>query len=172
MTDQTEINFNGNYPKGVDPSFIDSIEHGANCPTCGQFAKIYAKRKITSSMALGFILIYRHAQTLENPWSYIKIDDVFNGNPTVRSVTQVTGEFPKLRFWELIKKNDELRDDGSDRTNLYKITPFGAQFVRAYVTVPKYMKIYNNSPLEFWGPQVDIRDCLGNRFNYRELMGY
>ena len=172
MTDQSEFDWTPrrNDPKGVDPDFLDRLEKGATCPTCGQFAKIYKKRKVTCSMALALILIYQYSRTLQNPSSFIKVDDVFNHNPKVRSVTQVTGEFPKLRHWGLIKRNDALREDGSNRTNLYRMTGQGVDFVLQKDTISKYATIYHDTPLEFWGPQVTIKECLGKKFNYRELM--
>lgn len=172
MTEQGEFDWTPqrNDPEGVDPAFLHRLEKGAICPTCGQFARIYRKRRVTGSMAFGLILIYHYSLTLEDSFSFIKVDDVFNHNPKVRSVTQVTGEFPKLRHWSLIKKNDGLRDDGSSRTNLYRITEPGIRFVLDQVMITKYATIYNDTPLEFWGPQVTIRDCLGKKFNYRELM--
>ena len=173
MNDQSEFNWTPprNDPEGVDPDFLVQLEKGAICPTCGQFAKIYRKRRVTGSMAFGLILIYRYSKTLEFPLSFIKVDDVFNHNPQVRSVTQVTGEFPKLRHWDLIKKNDGIREDGSSRTNLYRITVRGIAFVLDQIMITKYATIYNDTKLEFWGPQVTIKECLGKKFNYRELMG-
>jgi len=83
----------------------------------------------------------------------------------------VRSDFPKLRYWGLIQALDGKREDGSSRNGYYIITEQGRMFVQNKISLPKYMHIYNSVALKNSGEFVKITDCLGEKFNYEELMG-
>lgn len=71
--------------------------------------------------------------------------------------------------WGLIEEEPIVRPDGG-RAGWWRITPFGQQFVLGNSTVPKYARLYDGRCLGLEGVPVTIRDCLGTKFNYADLM--
>lgn len=133
----------------------DRIEEGERCPCCSQFAKVY-RRKIHATMARDLIMLYRKFQTAS--WFHLS-EHV--GHP---------GDFAKLRYWNLVVEQPTLRPDGG-RAGWWLITAAGAVWVGGSGTVPLYAHIYDGRLLRLSGPDVTIRDALGTRFDYAELMG-
>lgn len=135
-------------------------EDGERCPCCTQYTKVY-KRKINSSMAADLIAMYRAYAT---EWGYL---------PTLRRRASRKGnrEESKLRYWGLVEEEIERRPDGG-RSGWWRVTEDGARFVRMEVTLPKYARIFDGRCLGLTGPPVSIRDCLGDAFNYDELMSW
>lgn len=132
------------------------VDEGHNCPICTQFAKVY-RRKITANMAHMLIRMY-HAAGLE----FVYLPSLRKGNEAMdQTVTQ---------HWGLIEEERTRREDGG-RVGWWRLTPLGAQFVRGEVAVPKYVRIYNGRRLSLIGEAVTIREALGTKFDYAELMG-
>lgn len=152
--------------KEVKSWLRERVYKGEKCPCCLQMAKVY-KRTITSAMAIALVHIYRRQMEIGlNEWMHVEnyLKGVPNAPPSLR------GDFPKLRFWGLLEKKDETRDDGSDRNGFYRITPNGVGFVRGEILVHKYIYIYNQRPLKSDGVMVSISDALGEPFDYQKLM--
>ena len=147
---------------------VENRNDGAECPCCGQLAKVY-RRSITGSMAYVLILIDRHFQT-ETDWLHVPtyLGRVAGGTAATRG-----GDWAKLVHWGLLVECDAVRDDGSDRAGYYKITDLGKQFVRGDVRVPKYVYLYDGARMvrsASEDPVVSIRDALKETFNYDDLM--
>jgi len=70
----------------------------------------------------------------------------------------------------LLEKKKENREDGSNRNGYYKITGRGIAFIIGEFTVKESVLIYNNTVEGFEGKEITIKDALGVRFNYDELM--
>jgi hypothetical protein len=141
-------------------------DEGHKCPCCTQFTKVY-RRKIHASMAHALILMYRLDQTLPDDNKWIAIADILEH----RQVADAA----KLKYWGLIEEEDAVREDGSGRTGHWRLTDLGRRFVRGNALVNKYVRIFNGRKLhdrtqEEMGGPVTIHDCLGKRFNYRDLM--
>lgn len=131
-------------------------DEGAKCPCCNQFTKVY-RRKITSQTARAMVLMWREAG---NDYVYM---------PTLLGRKQA--DETKARYWGLIEEAPEVRDDGSSRVGVWRLTPKGVAFVRGMTRVPKYARIYDGRCLGFDDTElVDIYDALGTRFNYSDLM--
>ena len=129
--------------------------HGAACPACGQFAKIY-QRTITSPMA----------RTLIVAWDQHGIE--WFHMPSLVGASR--GDEAKLVHWGLLEEEKVLRPDGG-RAGFWRVTDDGAQFAQGHITVPKYALIYDGRCYGHDGDLVDIRACLGERFRLDELMG-
>lgn len=132
------------------------------CPCCNQKAKIY-RRKISSNVAYGLIVLakkYYGEFHLEK--TLIELD----------LLKIVRSDFPKLRYWGLISAMEGTREDGSSRNGYYTITEAGRMFVMNKISMPKYVYIYNNKPLNKSGSsdRVKITDCLGEKYDYSEMM--
>lgn len=134
---------------------------GCSCPTCGQFVKVY-NRTITSTMARQLI----HAWRCHGAGKWFHTRDVVMDSSGA-------GDFSKLEFWGLIEKSKAKPEDDFKRTSgLWRVTDKGAAFIAGDLSLPRHAAIYNNKLLDFIGPDEGIKEALGNRFNYRELMGW
>lgn len=140
-----------------------NFEEGAKCPCCGQFVKLY-KRKITSSMAYGLIVINR----LKEPGEIFHLNKFFKELPNVPAA--IHGDMPKLRLWGLLSDIEKELDDGNPNCGLYTLTPEGRAFVMGAISVPKYCFMYNNKVTAKSEELTTIREALGDQFNYSELM--
>lgn len=132
----------------------DRIDEGERCPCCTQFAKVY-KRKIHSTMARDLVSLWRRFGRDE--WFHLA-DHV--GHP---------GDFAKLRYWGMVVEEVERRPDGG-RSGWWLISLIGERFVRGSIGVEKYAHIYDGRCLQMSGGLVWVRDALGDRFDYEELM--
>lgn len=134
---------------------LQMFNEGANCPCCGQFAKVY-QRTINSAMARALILFHKEGGTTE--WVH---------GPSITRAARA--DEAKLRYWELIEESAGRREDGA-RAGLWRVTPAGEQFVRGLRQVPRYALIYDGRLLGFDGDLIGIKEALGTRFDYAELM--
>jgi hypothetical protein len=131
------------------------VEEGETCPCCKQFAKVY-RFGINSAISQGLISMYRKGG---RDWVYVP------------DLKLPGGHMLKFRFWGIIEKPPELkRDDGSARVGVWRLTELGEAWVRCEATVPSHARIYNNRCLGLVGDPITIREALGKKFRYDELM--
>jgi hypothetical protein len=128
---------------------------GAKCPCCTQLAKQY-RRKLNSGMARSLIQMYKAGGTT---W-FVDVTKVCLGG---------TREEGKLRYWGLVEEAEEKREDGG-RAGWWRVTKEGEMFIRQQVTMPSHCLLYDNHFRGFSGAHVTIQDCLGKKFNLRELL--
>jgi hypothetical protein len=133
---------------------IDNVEEGVHCPACTQMAKVYRNRKVSGTMAKTLITLWRHAGM-----------DYAHGP----SLPGDTHEISQLAWWGLVEEERVLREDGG-RAGWWRLTEHGRAFVLARATIPKYARVYDSRFLNLRGKPVTIRDALGSKFDYRELM--
>lgn len=143
---------------------------GAFCPCCQRFAKVY-KRSIHHTMAVVLILMARRQPRGE----FFHVPRYLAGldlAPSFQAVATHGGDYAKLRNWGLIEAQPGERGDGSTRTGFWRVTDLGFDFVHDRVRVWKHSIEYDNRlmGLDDEAGEVSIRDCLGDRFNYDELM--
>ena len=131
------------------------LDGGHPCPCCTQLAKVY-RRTIHATMARSLIVMYRRS-----PTEIVHLPSLFP--------RRAAADVPKLRHWGLIEEEAATREDGG-RAGYWRVTPTGGAFVRQQLTVPKYAHVYDNRLLSLQGADVSVVDCLGKRFDYRELM--
>jgi hypothetical protein len=137
----------------------ENFDKGVSCPCCGQFVKLY-KRKLTSSMAYGLILMSK-----TNGW--VHLENYFKG---LNIPSSIRGDMSKLVYWQLLQKQIGKREDGSNRTGMYKITDKGKMFVNGQIEVNSHVLLFNNKLQGFSNELINIKKSLGNKFNYNELM--
>lgn len=140
-----------------------AIKDGNNCPVCEQNVKMYWK-KIDSQMA--YYLIKLHRVESNNPHkTYFHVEDDL-GVPL-----KVGGSWAKLRWWGLIEEQIKNREVTVKRTSgMWKLTERGVNFIHNRISVKKYVKLYNRKCHGADGELVDIKHCLGSKFNFKELM--
>ena len=134
---------------------------GCKCPLCEQHVQVY-RRPITSSMAKALILIYRY-YLKHDFFKSLQVEGYLkrcNVGSTIR------GDFPKLRFWGLIRKSEEKKQ----RQGHYYLTQLGKHFVEEKIKVKKYAIVFNNQAWSLEGEEIGIKDTLKNPFDYNQLM--
>ncbi len=128
--------------------------------TCGECEVNTYIRKANSNMALALLCIYRYA-----PDKYVKVEDLLLSHGYKRC-----GDFSYLTHYGLIQKMLGKREDGSNRNGFYKITGRGIAFCENSLTIPEKFIIRENKHLGFDGKEVNIKDLLGVKFNYNDLL--
>lgn len=141
---------------GID---FPNADKGYVCPCCGQFVKRYF-RKLNANMAITMIALFR-----KKKFGFIKVEEFMRVNGYQRS-----GDFPYLVHWGLLEKMTGERIDGSKKNGFYKLTEKGRQFVLEQIIVPQTLIIYNGKCEGFEGREISIKDALGKKFDYHELM--
>lgn len=127
---------------------------GTFCPCCTQHVQLY-RRKLHSGMVASLISMYRSGGLLPVH------------TPTVLGKKQA--DEAKMRWWGLIEECDVTRDDGG-RAGWWRVTQLGEQFVLGRSRVPSHALVYLNDCEGFDGELVDVRQALGERFRYDDLM--
>jgi hypothetical protein len=129
-------------------------EKGLPCPCCTQFVKLYP-HTINSQIAKTLIQMYR----LDKEWVHI-----------LQELKPSNRMYSLARFWGLI----EARGDTGDQkaSGYWRLTPRGKSFVEGTITVPKHAYIFNDKVYRFDPEQENIREALGHKFSYSELMGH
>lgn len=133
-------------------------QEGVTCPCCGQLAKVYP-RQIHSTMARELIRLWRAAGT--GSWFHLPSLLGHNG-----------GDVTKCRYWGLLEEERDVRRDDGGRAGFWQITEAGEAYVHGRLAVPKYAHVYDGVFQRYDGPLQTIRQALGNRFDYQELMGH
>lgn len=131
----------------------EKIDQGVLCPCCNQGVKMYHWRLDAQSAAL---LIQFHKKNGE--WVH-PLDDLGTNN----------GNYAKMRHFGLIESKSK-QDKNSRGSGLWRITTKGTNFVLGLDTIAERVRIYNNDAYGFVGNQITIKNALGKKFNYAELM--
>ena len=136
------------------------MDKGATCPCCNQFVKMY-KRKLNSTMARSLVRLY-HLD---------KFNSIYYHNVNiVKSVSESVGDFAKLLYWGMIEQKPNDDDKSKKNAGMWKITDKGRMFVEGKIKVPKHVNVYNSKPYGFTMEETDIKEALGDKFDYSELM--
>ena len=148
---------------------IDNREEGCQCKICDQNVKLY-KRNFNSAMSLVMIKIAEETKALEGFQTpiWIQVENLLKAAPDIPSTAR--GDFPKAVHWGLLEKQPGERDDGSTRMGFYQITQKGEDFVNGKITIPKWVKLYNKEIIGFAEDPITIKEALGTKFNYEEMM--
>lgn len=130
--------------------------NGVQCPCCGQKVKRY-KRKLNSSMTRNLISLVLRNRVLG---THVHVSELADRNVT---------DFAQLRRWQLIAET-VVDEDGKKNSGYWTPTELAKDFVYGRVVVPKYAYIYNNKTLGLSEETTTIKEALGSKFNYKELM--
>lgn len=126
------------------------------CPMCDTYHKVY-KRNVTSTMARELIAFYR---VNRNRFGHIT------------GINSRGGDFAKLRLWGLIEQAPDsyAMPIGGKSNSYWRVTAYGYNFINGHTSIKKYKHVLNGTVVGDSGDHLTIHDCLGNRFNYDELM--
>lgn len=145
----------------------ERVDEGAGCPCCGQYAKVY-RRAMTATTARTMIAMYRVERYRLNPNAFAHVPTLLR--TYARDVAHQGGYATLAQHWGLIEEERRVREDGG-RAGWWRLTPAGFAFVRDTLRVPKYVRLYDGRVLSHDDDEgVGIRDVLGKRFNYNDLM--
>lgn len=145
-------------------SLREGWEDGLPCPCCTQFVKLYPNN-LTGSRVVGLIQLVRMWE--QNPEPVHVKELKLHGDVDVRVVG---GTFALMRHWGLIE-TEENTDPAKRASGRWRPTQDGIDFVNGKITQPKTAYIFNNHAWRFGEERVNIREALGIKFNYEELMG-
>jgi hypothetical protein len=128
------------------------------CECCGRMAKIY-RRKIHYALARQLIRMYKMGGDKE----YIHV--------TALIMPSVAGpaDFTNARYWGLIEPAYHVPDEKKS-SGKWRLTQKGVDFVQNKITLPEYANIFDGHLRELEGEQINIKDALGTKFNYLEMM--
>ena len=135
---------------------------GLRCPCCNSFLKVY-KRKMHQEMAYLLIRLYK-----------LRLSDYHHTNTLVALTGEFRfrgGDWALLRHWGLIEKMPKNPLEDKKSSGFWRITTMGKLFVEGVAKMPSHVMIYNGDFVRFDGHHVSIRECLGKRFSYEELLG-
>ena len=146
--------------EGIKNKVFDQMDKGTICPCCGQFVKLY-KRKLNSGMAITLIRVYKG-----NGREWTNIKDFLRKEKHTNS-----HDWTLLRYWGIIEEEMKEPDNEMKKTNgVWRITKKGEEFIFNKIKVLSHIKIYNGKQRGSEGALIGIKEALGNRFNYTELM--
>lgn len=123
---------------------------GTTCPCCDQHVEEYTRNLRSSSIAW---LVALYAATEIKVWNHSqdisKLVDYRSG-----------GEFSIMKWWSFIAA-EAGGANKREANGLWRITQVGTQFCRGILSVPKTVRLYNNTFLGFEGPNVDLLKIFG-----------
>ena len=162
----------GNYP-AAESTFVDdaireftgSLEGGADCPCCGRFGKLYA-RKIYSTMALWLTWLATTWECNRPPsgWFHVKQGPAFKNRKG--------GDDTKLAHWNLIEPKYHEGDTTKRCAGLWRPTKLGQSFVYRRVRIPKRVLLYDAKVFGFSAEMVGIEDVMGEDYDYQEVIRF
>jgi hypothetical protein len=128
---------------------------GADCPCCTQFVKVYPRR-VHSTMARSLIKLYN------------KAGREFYHTPSLPGDIH---EISQLSWWKLIEEERTIHRPDGGRAGYWRVTRKGERWLSMEIKIQEYALIFDSRVLGYEGKYVDIKYCLGKKFNYNELMG-
>ena len=164
ITEGTEPNYTSLY-EGATLTQAGQIWHsvikseGGHCPVCDRWGKLY-RRGITAAMARQLIWLCLQPPR-EDGWV-----DVQRTAPIWMLRTPQLGT---LRHWGMVV-DAPVTGTKSRSAGMWKPTALGLAFAYKRISVPKFKYIYNDTVFDTEGPDIDILDCIGEHFDYNELM--
>lgn len=121
-------------------------------------------------MAASLVAFARVTLQMQPKDGWLRVPDDFVSTSTILSVLK-NREYNKLRYWGLLDLHDIDPDANTPYTGLWRITPLGLQFVRGEVEVPEAVFIYDGRKMRSSETTTTLKQALGSKFNYAELMG-
>jgi len=123
--------------------------------------KLY-KWNLLAVMAVSLVKIYKLDYEYPGKWVHV-----------IKEVKTVDGTYAKLRHWGLLEPKGDDPEGDTKASGYWRITQKGRDFVRGLITVPKNIFIFDNKLIRVSGEEVSIKEALGKKFSYAEMMdGY
>lgn len=142
-------------------SWRETIEHdGGHCPVCDRWGRIYG-RNINETMARSLLWLV-NAERDSDGWV-----DVPKTAPRwlVRS-----NQLPTLKWWGLVERRGNTEESPNKFSGMWRPTELGCKFAAGQAQVPRKVFTYNNNVEGFGEEKIFIRECMGEIFDYQEVM--
>jgi len=142
-------------------AFRAAIENGnvAVCPCCGRNGQVI-RRTVHSSMAASLVwLVGVFRRT--GDWVYIP-------DEAPRWLIN-TREWGRMRYWGLVEPRPNI-DNRKRTSGVWRPTQLGMDFSDGFVRIPKYVYIFDDTIIERSGDMIHVKDALGKKFSYEELV--
>lgn len=140
---------------------------GVNCPCCRQRVQLY-KPKLYSTQCVCLINLNRE-RLAGNEWVHVDKFDYYNTEGKGRARGH---NFSEIRYWGLIEQQPASEDSKTRTSGCWRITQKGIDFVNGKITVQERIRVFNATFYGFEGKQITIKEAMGNKFDYNELMGF
>jgi hypothetical protein len=128
-----------------------------HCETCGRYAQVY-KRRIHSAVARQLIEIWN-----------LGIDDYVHARDLILDGLSGVCDLGKAKYFGLVAQKENT-DDGLKANGYWKLTQKGIDFIKNGARIPEYVLVFDDRVIGVAQTDVDINDCLGYKFDYRNLM--
>ena len=130
-----------------------------DCPCCGRYSQIY-HRHIHSGIASQLIKLYMLGGYGGH---FVHASDLIPAGQAS------SGDLSKAKYWGLLDKMPH--EEGQTKSSGYwSLSPFGVEFVKGSRSIPKTAIVFDDVVIKYSDELVDIKDCLGVKFDYLELM--
>lgn len=179
--DQLELSLAGwfdlDLPPALSPDLrkaqeelVEGAAKGTRCPCCGRLAKVYVER-LHSSMARSLVWMVQRWEAARLPDG--APPDGFWIEPQREAPRHVlrSRKLGRLEHWALLESRPNVEDPTKRTSGQWRPTLLGVRFVNDSATVPSRIYLYQNRVVGQEKTRIGIRDALGKRFNYEELMG-
>lgn len=138
------------------------LDDGDDCPLCQQRVRVY-RRKLNHHNVRVLAAMHRKASM-----NWVHLPSLMRTD--LPDIAHQGGHATIAAYWGLIAEAGAERADGG-RAGWWRLTPFGAAWLRGESTVPKYARVYNGRVLNTVGDPVTVTDVLGQRgFSLTELL--
>jgi hypothetical protein len=108
------------------------------------------------------------------PGQFVKMSDLLAEHKYAIRSKDWGGDVMKLKYWGFLEaKAHAVREDGSPRAGVWRITPTGRAFARGEIDAPKFRYVYNSELVNRDNPDTArtwISECLGRAFDFRVLV--
>ena len=140
------------------------LSQGVVCPCCGKKCKKYA-RPLNNGMARMMLALYR-AETDGEGWAHVTRFEHVDGV----DLGVVNGDYTYLKHWGLLEA--KRKENGEPASGVWRLTELGKKFVSGEVVVPRKVVLVNDILIETSEETTDIYKALGERFDYKALVGW
>jgi hypothetical protein len=139
---------------------VKQSHKGLRCPCCNRLVKVY-RRVLNSEMAWFLLLLVR---------AYKNYPRFYSMRDLLPKEHKATSEGTYLLHWELIEKSDGV-NAAMAPAGTYRPTEKGLRFAHGLERVPSHAHVIPPNTLVGWSDKTtDIKQALGKKFNYDELM--
>jgi len=145
--------------KSAREKMLSRIERGTKCPCCGRFVKIY-KRKLHQEMAIFLIKLVA---------AYLYKKRYYSTRELLPDAVKAATDGAYLVHWDLVERQPGKNLAGA-KAGMYRPTEKGIDFVKNVFMVPSHLHMLCGEPVGFSNDLCSINDCLGDDFNYDDLM--
>lgn len=138
---------------------VTIMNKGGHCPCCDRWGNMY-RRPINKVMAGSIVWLARHGPA-GGDWV-----DVPRVAPRF---VLASNQFTIMRWWKLCERNAPGPGEDKKFSGFWRVTELGERWAHNLVRVPKHAITYNNTPLDFEGPDVLVSECV-EKFSYNDVM--